>query len=150
MSPTTIGRRAARETLRVRKSISSTVTGTVVPSWPSTTIAAVSPTRRRSMPASSAKREPALVRTEARVARREREPVRVADGLDGAQLELEVEVADEPPQHRELLRVLLAEVRAVRPDDVEELATDCCYPAEVAGPEDALEDRAQLLDLDPG
>jgi hypothetical protein len=32
MSPITIGRRAARETVRVRKSISSIVTGTVVPS----------------------------------------------------------------------------------------------------------------------
>ncbi len=57
-SPTTIGRCAWRETVRVRKSISSTVTGTVVPSWPSTTIAAVSPTRMTSMPASSAKRAP--------------------------------------------------------------------------------------------
>ena len=58
MSPITIGRRAARVTVRVRKSISSIVTGTVVPSCPSTTIAAVSPTRTISMPASSAKRAP--------------------------------------------------------------------------------------------
>ena len=58
MSPTTSGRRDWRATVRVRNSISSTVTGTVVPSWPSTTIAAVSPTRTMSMPASSAKRAP--------------------------------------------------------------------------------------------
>jgi hypothetical protein len=58
MSPTTIGRRDCRETVRVRKSISSTVTGTVVPSWPSITIAAVSPTRTTSIPASSANRAP--------------------------------------------------------------------------------------------
>ena len=37
-------------------SISSIVTGTVVPSWPRTTIAAVSPTRMMSTPASSANR----------------------------------------------------------------------------------------------
>ena len=58
MSPTTIGCRAARTTVRVRNSISSIVTGTVVPSWPRTTIAAVSPTRMMSTPASSAKRAP--------------------------------------------------------------------------------------------
>ena len=58
MSPTTIGRRDWRDTVRVRNSISSTVTGTVVPSWPSITIAAVSPTRTTSMPASSANRAP--------------------------------------------------------------------------------------------
>ena len=58
MSPMTIGRLAARATVRVRKSISSIVTGTVVPSWPRTTIAAVSPTRITSTPASSAKRAP--------------------------------------------------------------------------------------------
>jgi hypothetical protein len=58
MSPTTSGRFEWRETVLVRKSISSTVTGTVVPSWPRTTIAAVSPTRMMSTPASSAKRAP--------------------------------------------------------------------------------------------
>src|SRR5438045_3432272 len=58
MSPTTIGRYAARATVFVRKIISSIVTGTVVPSWPRTTIAAVSPTRITSTPASSAKRAP--------------------------------------------------------------------------------------------
>jgi 3-methyl-2-oxobutanoate hydroxymethyltransferase len=54
----TIGRRAARATVRVRNSISSIVTGTVVPSCPSSTIAAVSPTRTMSTPASSANRAP--------------------------------------------------------------------------------------------
>ena len=47
------GRRAERETARVRKIISSSVTGTV-DSWPSSTIAAVSPTSTSSTPASSA------------------------------------------------------------------------------------------------
>jgi hypothetical protein len=52
-SPTTSGRRAERVTARVRKIISSSVTGTV-DSWPSITMAAVSPTRISSTPASSA------------------------------------------------------------------------------------------------
>ena len=53
MSPITSGRRAARVTARVRKIISSSVTG-IVDSWPSMTIAAVSPTRISSTPAWSA------------------------------------------------------------------------------------------------
>src|SRR6266511_68692 len=57
MSPTTSGRSTAPDTARVRKSISSIVTGTV-PSWPSTTTPAVSPTSKMSMPACSAKRAP--------------------------------------------------------------------------------------------
>ena len=52
-SPITSGRRAARVTARVRKIISSRVTGSVE-SWPSMTIAAVSPTSTSSTPASSA------------------------------------------------------------------------------------------------
>ncbi len=58
MSPTTSGRRAPRVTARVMKSISSIVTGTVLDSWPRTTIAAVSPTRIRSTPAASASLPP--------------------------------------------------------------------------------------------
>jgi hypothetical protein len=54
-SPITSGPRAARVTARVRKIISSSVTGTV-DSWPSITIAALSPTRISSTPASSARR----------------------------------------------------------------------------------------------
>jgi hypothetical protein len=53
MSPITSGRCAARVTARVRKIISSSVTG-IVDSWPSITIAAVSPTRISSTPAWSA------------------------------------------------------------------------------------------------
>jgi len=54
-SPTTSGLRAARVTARVRKIISSRVTGSVE-ECPSITIAAVSPTRISSTPASSAMR----------------------------------------------------------------------------------------------
>src|SRR5205085_10537416 len=91
----------------------------------------------------------ALLAREPRVPRREREPIRVANGGDGADLDLEVEVEDEAAEHLELLRVLLPEVRALRSDDVEELATDCCNPSEVRRADGALEDRAELLDLDP-
>ena len=55
MSAITSGRRAPRVTARVRISISSIVTGTVE-SWPSTTIAAESPTSTMSTPAASASR----------------------------------------------------------------------------------------------
>jgi hypothetical protein len=58
MSPTTSGRRTAEATARVMKIISSIVTGTV-DSWPSTTIAALSPTSTTSIPAASARRPPA-------------------------------------------------------------------------------------------
>ena len=49
-----------------------------------------------------------------------------------------------------LLRVLLAEVRAVGPDDGEELEADGRDAAEVPGPRLALEAARHLLDLDPG
>ena len=84
------------------------------------------------------------------VARREREAVLVAHGGDDAELELEVEVADHPAHDLDLLRVLLAEVGRVRPDDVEELAADRGDGPEVPRPELALEHRAQLGHVDPG
>ena len=55
MSATTSGRRAPRLTARVSTIISSIVAGTVE-SWPSTVIAAESPTRMMSAPAASASR----------------------------------------------------------------------------------------------
>ena len=55
MSATTSGRRAPRVVARVSISISSIVAGTVE-SWPRTVIAAESPTRISSTPASSASR----------------------------------------------------------------------------------------------
>ena len=57
MSAITSGRRAPRVTARVSMSISSIVAGTVE-SCPSMVIAAESPTRTRSAPASSASRPP--------------------------------------------------------------------------------------------
>src|ERR671934_130668 len=116
MSPTTIGRCAARATVRVMNSISSMDTGTV-DSCPSTTIAAVSPTRMTSIPAVSANRE----------------PVRVADRRQYAQLHGYVQVAHNATHDRDLLRVFLAEVRDVRPHDVEQLQADRRNTAEMAG-----------------
>ena len=57
MSAITSGRLAPRVTARVRMSISSIVAGTVE-SWPSTVIAAESPTSTRSAPAWSASLPP--------------------------------------------------------------------------------------------
>src|SRR5437588_238198 len=61
-----------------------------------------------------------------------------------------MEAARHPAHDRDLLRVLLAEVGAGRADEVEELATDCCNPAEVPRPGGALEAARELLDVDPG
>src|SRR6185312_16338850 len=52
--------------------------------------------------------------------------------------------------HRDLLRVLLAEVGAPRTDEVEELQADSRDAPEVTGPVLALEHRAEPLDVDPG
>src|SRR5262249_49166638 len=65
-------------------------------------------------------------------------------------LELEVQVADELSQDGELLRVLEAEVRAPRADDVEELQADGRNTAEVTRSRLPLERLRELLDVDPG
>ncbi len=65
--------------------------------------------------------------------------------LDG-----DVEVADEPSDHGDLLRVLLAEVRALRTDDVEELHAHGRDAAKVAGAMVAFEPVRRALGLDPG
>ena len=80
-----------------------------------------------------ARARPALLGREIRVAGRERKPVLLADGRKDADLEIEIEVAHHPPDDGDLLRVLLAEVGAARPDDVEELEAHGGDAAEVAG-----------------
>ena len=85
-----------------------------------------------------------LLRGEEDVARRERKAVRVANRLDDRKVDLEMEVADHPSQHLDLLRVLLPEERHVRAGDREELEADHRDPAEVAWPVLALEHRAEL------
>ena len=77
------------------------------------------------------------------------EPVRVADRRHDDELELEVEVGDHPPEHVDLLRVLLAVEREVRADDVEQLEADRRDAAEVAGAVLAFQRRAELGHVDP-
>ena len=84
------------------------------------------------------------------VSRREGEPVGVADGGEDAELDVEREVADQRPDRLGLLRVLLAEVDAVRADDLVQLEDDGRDGPEVAGPEHALENCSELYRLDPG
>ena len=89
-----------------------------------------------------------LIARETCVAGREREPVGVANRRERHEIELEVQVGDHPSQHRDLLRVLLAEVHDVGADDREELEADGRDPAEVAVPVLALEDRTELGHVD--
>ena len=92
----------------------------------------------------------ALVGAEEGVAGGEREAVRVADGREDAEIDVQREVPDQLPDHLHLLGVLLPEVDAPRAHDREQLEDDGCDAAEVPWPELALEDRAELRDLDPG
>ncbi len=59
------------------------------------------------------------------------------------------QVLDHPPDHGDLLRVLLPEVGPLRPEDVEELRHHGRDAAEVAGAPGALERRAHVLHRDP-
>ena len=66
----------------------------------------------------------ALAVAKARVAARQREAVGLADGLADLDPHGDVEVADEPPDHGDLLGVLLTEERDVGLGHVEELGHD--------------------------
>ena len=89
-----------------------------------------------------------LLRRETAVARREGEAVGVAHRRDDADLHGDVQVADEPPDHGDLLRILLAEVRALRVNEVEQLQADRGDTAEVAGTGCAF--GSHLAGIDPG
>ena len=69
----------------------------------------------------SSRRPFAVSVREARVATRERQAVRVADRRADRDPHGDVEVLDELPDHGDLLGVLLAKVRDVRRDHVEQL-----------------------------
>src|SRR3972149_29754 len=84
------------------------------------------------------------------MARAEREAVRLADGGEDAELDLEHEVANHLADDLGLLSVLLPEVGPLRPNDLEELEDDGCDTSEVARAEATFEDRAELCHLDPG
>ena len=89
-----------------------------------------------------------LAERELDVAGRQREAVLITHGGHDADLDRDVQVAHEPADDGGLLRVLPAEVGAVRADQVEQLQADRCDAAKVAGPILALEDRAEPLDVD--
>src|SRR5207237_4472791 len=87
---------------------------------------------------------------EVRVAGREREAFGVAHGGEDAHRRPQLEVADEPADHRRLLCVLLAEVHAPGADDREQLQADRGHAAEVARAVLPLERAPQLLHVAPG
>ena len=92
-------------------------------------------------------RMPPIVRAEVDVAARQRQPVRLAHRLDADDLRAQIEVLGHQPDQRQLLVVLLAEVRAVGTHHVQELGHDGEDAGEVPGPHLALEqvaDRPRL------
>src|SRR4029079_15495078 len=64
--------------------------------------------------------------------------------------QIEVQIPDRLPDHRDLLRILLAEVCDVGFDDVEEFEADGGDAVEVAGPEVPLETERGPLHDDGG
>ena len=82
------------------------------------------------------------------VARRQREAVGLADGRVGDDLGPDREVARHLADHEELLRVLLAEVRAIGADEVEQDRDDRRDALEMARPGRALERLADRADAD--
>ena len=91
----------------------------------------------------------ALAVAQAHVAARQRQPVGLADGRADLDPHGDVEVAHEPADDRDLLGVLLAEVRDVGPGDVEELRHDGRDAVEVRLPaRRALQRRGDAGDAD--
>ena len=80
----------------------------------------------------------ALVAGKTCIARRERQPVGVADGGEDADLHVEIQVEDDATDDDRLLRVLLAEVRTLGAHDVEELHAHGRDTAEMPAPRIAL------------
>ena len=91
----------------------------------------------------------AVLGRQAHVSRRQRQAVAVAHGGHHAQLQRQVEIANHAADHRHLLRVLLAEVHRVWPDDVEQLEADRRHAAEVPRAAGALQHVAQGVHFDP-
>jgi hypothetical protein len=91
-----------------------------------------------------------FLRGEVGVARADCEPVGVANRRDDANFELQVQIGDQAFEDRGLLRVLLAEVGPVRPDDVEELEADRRHSAEVPGTGAPFQLIREAFDLHPG
>ena len=91
----------------------------------------------------------ALLGGEVGVAGADGEAVFFPHGRDDANLELEIEVRDEPLDDRRLLCVLLPEIGAIGAHDVEELQADGRDAAEMSWPRVALGACGETLDLDP-
>ena len=95
-----------------------------------------------------ADREPTLVGAQMAVARAHREAVGFAHGRHADDGDRQIEVGDEPLDDRELLRVLLAEVRAVRLHHLKELQHDSRHAAEMSGAELPAQMIGKASDVD--
>ena len=91
---------------------------------------------------------PSFLKREARVSRREREAVSIADRGTDLNGKIQIEVADDLSNHRRLLRVLLAEEHDVGRDDIEQLQTHGRDAIEVARPAIAFESHGGAADVD--
>ena len=103
---------------------------------------------RRAAPANSVVALAALAGREVAVARREREAVGGAHGRHAGDLDAERQVARHAAHDHELLVVLLAEERALRPHEAEEARDHGGDAAEVAGACTALELAGQRAGID--
>jgi len=92
----------------------------------------------------------ALFGGEVGVARTQGQAVGFADGVDGSDLDGEIEVGDHAADDGELLGVFAAEVGDVGLDDVEKFADDGADPAKEAGAGSTAEMIAEFVGVDPG
>src|SRR5213593_4468552 len=92
----------------------------------------------------------ALLGAEEDVARAEGQPVRLPHRRHGADLHAQVEISDQAFHHRQLLRILLAEVRAVGIYRREQLRDHRGHALEVPRPGRALEPVGDAADADAG
>mmetsp|Transcript_14033 Transcript_14033/g.43933 ORF Transcript_14033/g.43933 Transcript_14033/m.43933 type:complete len:253 (-) Transcript_14033:592-1350(-) len=93
-----------------------------------------------------ARRPPAVVRREARVAARERQPIGVAHVLAAKHFNRHVEVTHHAPHDAQLLVVLFAKYRHIRLDHVEQLGHHRRHAVEVMRPAARAEAAAQPRD----
>ena len=84
------------------------------------------------------RRDPALFRIQMPVARTQRQAVRFAHRGHADDLHGHIQIRDHAPDHRQLLRILFAELRAIRLHDLEQLQHHRGHAAEMARPESAF------------
>ena len=85
---------------------------------------------------------------EVAVSAAEGQTVRLANRRAGADFDGKIEVSTHFTHEKLLLKVLAAEVRRVRLNDVEQLQHDCRHAAEVPGPQAPSQTSRQGLDVD--